>query len=280
MSRLPTLFVSHGAPTYALEPGVAGRQLRELGREFGTTPGLPRPRAILVVSPHWMTTGLAVSAAARPSTLHDFAGFPSKLDALDYPAPGDPALAGEVVELLAAAGLPAMLDARRGLDHGAWVPLLHLFPAADIAVVQLSLAARLDARGAWALGAALAPLAGRGVLIVGSGSLTHNLWEVRLDHATPQAYATEFVEWVRDAVLSGDRERLIGTLQLAPHVTRAHPTAEHFLPLLVAAAASGEVTPVRVLRGGIVHAVLSMESYLFGAANRGSSAPRVSATAP
>lgn len=258
MSRLPSLFVSHGAPTYAIEPGLAGRQLTALGRE------LPRPQAVLVVSPHWTTAGLVVTSSPAPATLHDFGGFPPALDVLRYPAPGHPELARAAATLLAAAGEAVSLDERRGLDHGAWVPLRHLFPDAAVPVFQVSMPAALDSAAAWRLGSLLAPLAGRGVLIVGSGSLTHNLYEVRLDHDRPEAYAGEFVDWVRDAVRSGDRDRLLAALARAPHAARAHPSTEHFLPLLVAAGAAAPAAPVRVLDGGIRHGVLSMESYLFG----------------
>jgi 4,5-DOPA dioxygenase extradiol len=255
---LPSLFVSHGAPTFALEPGRAGAQLGALGR------ALPAPRAIVVVSPHWMTQDVEVTAAPRPDTIHDFGGFARELYALRYLAPGDPALARRAVALLRAAGWPASANEDRGLDHGAWVPLMHLYPRADVPVVQVSMPAGLDARRAVELGRALAPLAGEGVLVVGSGSLTHNLHEVRTGAAEEAGYAREFSRWIRDAVRAGDGERLADALERAPHAQRAHPTTEHFLPLLVAFGAARAALPATVLDGGIVHGVLSMESYLFG----------------
>jgi 4,5-DOPA dioxygenase extradiol len=176
MARLPSLFISHGAPTFALEPGQAGPQLTALGR------ALPRPEAVLVVSPHWMTPSPRVGLVARPQTIHDFGGFDPALYRIDYPAPGHPSLARKALEALATAGLPALADERRGLDHGAWVPLLHLYPRADVPVFQVSLPSRLAAESDWAFGQALAPLAGDGVLIVGSGSLTHNLADFRSGH--------------------------------------------------------------------------------------------------
>jgi 4,5-DOPA dioxygenase extradiol len=258
MTTLPSLFVSHGAPTFANEPGLAGAQLRALGR------AMEKPKAILVVSPHWMTRGVEITAVARPETVHDFGGFPRALYAIQYPAPGSPELASRAQQVLKTAGIPAILDAHRGLDHGAWVPLLHLYPDADVPAVQVSIPFDTDEAKAFGLGRALAPLAAEGVLIVGSGSLTHNLYEFRMGDAQEAAYAREFSEWIRRAVLDGDTERLVHALERAPHAARAHPTTEHFLPLLVAAGAASRATPATVLDGGIRHGVLAMESYLFG----------------
>ncbi len=258
MTAMPTLFVSHGAPTFAIEPGLAGAQLHSLGQTLG------KPRAIVVISPHWMTQGVEITATDRPETVHDFGGFPRELYALQYPAPGSPELATRVQQQLQSQGIPARLDARRGLDHGAWVPLLHLYPDADVPVIQVSLPIDADEAKAFALGQALAPLAQEGVLIIGSGSLTHNLYEFRSGEAAVASYAREFSVWVRQAVLDGDTARLLQTLRAAPHAARAHPSTEHFLPLLVAAGAAKLPTPVTVLDGGIRHGVLAMESYLFG----------------
>jgi len=258
MTSMPTLFVSHGAPTFATEPGLAGAQLRALGV------ALPRPKAVLIVSPHWMTRAVEITAAARPETVHDFGGFPRALYAIEYPAPGSPELAARTQEVLRAAGIGATLDAQRGLDHGAWVPLLHLYPEATVPVVQVSIPFETDEGKAFQLGRALAPLAAEGVLIIGSGSLTHNLYEFRMGEAVEAAYAGEFSAWIRQAVLDGDTEHLVHALERAPHAERAHPTTEHFLPLLVAAGAAAPATPVTVLDGGIRHGVLAMESYVFG----------------
>lgn len=259
MNRFPALFVSHGAPTFALEPGLAGAQLGALGRTLG------RPKAVVIVSPHWQTRGVEIGAAARPDTVHDFGGFPRALYELQYPAPGAPEVALRAQQVLGDAGIRASLDEHHGLDHGAWVPLMHLFPEADVPVVQVSMPRDLDAAGAVALGRALAPLAGEGVLVVGSGSLTHNLYEWRAGADGEAPYAREFTQWVRQAVLAGDRDALAATLERAPHARRAHPTEEHFLPLLVALGAARDLLPATVLDGGIRHGVLAMESYLFGA---------------
>jgi 4,5-DOPA dioxygenase extradiol len=218
----------------------------------------------LIVSPHWMTRGVEITAAARPKTIHDFGGFPNALYAIEYPAPGSPELAARVQQLLNARGLAATLDTQRGLDHGAWVPLLYLYPEADVPVIQVSIPFNTGAAQAFELGQALAPLTAEGVLVIGSGSLTHNLYEFRQGDVQEAAYAREFTEWIRAAVQDGDTEQLIHGLERAPHATRAHPTTEHYLPLLVAAGAAPAATPTAVLDGGIRHGVLAMESYVFG----------------
>ena len=258
MTRLPSLFISHGAPTFALEPGLAGPRLAALGR------ALPRPDAVLVVSPHWMTPTPVVSTALMPLTIHDFGGFDPALYQLNYPAPGHGPLAQRAVDCLQQAGWKAQPDEGRGLDHGAWVPLRFLFPDADVPVFQVSLPSQLDAQSAWALGQALAPLALEGVLVVGSGSLTHNLREVRFAPGPSEAYVAEFAAWVREAVEQGDSARLLRTLDDAPHAHRAHPTPEHFWPLLVAAGAAGATSSAQVIEGGVTHGVLAMDSYVFG----------------
>jgi 4,5-DOPA dioxygenase extradiol len=261
MSRLPSLFVSHGSPTFAIEPGIAGPALSALGQR------LPRPKAALVVSPHWITRESRVGTSVLPPTVHDFGGFPPALYQLTYPAPGHPALAARALEVLRAAGWAAEADGERGLDHGAWVPMTYLFPQADVPVFQVSLPARLDGEKAYAYGQALGPLADEGVLIVGSGSLTHNLYEVRFDdpQGEGEAYATEFAAWMGQTLQARDHERLLQTMALAPHAQRAHPTPEHLWPLMVAAGAAGAEAPAVHIAGGMTHGVLSMDAFLFGA---------------
>ncbi|MDO9481392.1 MAG: class III extradiol ring-cleavage dioxygenase [Hydrogenophaga sp.] len=260
MPRLPILFISHGSPTFAIEPGKAGPALTALGQT------LSRPKAILVVSPHWMTREPRVAVTPRPETIHDFGGFPPALYQLQYPAPGAPEVAARAINLLRTAGYAAEADAQWGLDHGAWVPLMYLFPAADVPVFQVSLPARLDGERAYAYGQALAPLADEGVLIVGSGSLTHNLYEVRFEApgAAAETYAIEFAAWVNAAVTDRDHARLQQTMAVAPHAQRAHPTAEHLWPLMVAAGAAGADVPARRIDGGMTHGVLSMDAFVFG----------------
>ena len=259
MSRLPSLFVSHGAPTFAIEPAQAGPMLNALGRE------LPKPRAVLVLSPHWVTRDVQVTSTASPETIHDFGGFPQELYRIQYPAPGSPEVAARALELLNADGWNATADTQRGLDHGAWVPVRHLFPEADVPVLQVSMPQTLDAQGAVRLGRTLAPLADEGVLLLGSGSITHNLYEFRQDiGAASAAYAGEFTNWAREAVRNHDEKALVNYLQSAPHAQRAHPTPDHYLPLPFAFGASREGAPVRVLDGGMTYGVLAMDSYLFG----------------
>jgi 4,5-DOPA dioxygenase extradiol len=260
MTRTPVLFLSHGAPTFALQPGRLGPQLTAVGEQ------LARPRALLVVSPHWMTRGVRVATTAQPETVHDFGGFDPALYRIQYPAPGHPELATRTIEVLRAAGWPAEADPDQGLDHGAWVPVRFLYPQADVPVFQLSLPASLVAQQAYALGQALRPLRDEGVMVVGSGSMTHNLYEFRMhDDGQEAEYAREFAAWVRQAVEARDDLRLQDTLRIAPHAQRAHPTAEHFLPLLVAAGAASDEPDVKTLEGGITYGVLAMDSYLYGA---------------
>lgn len=253
----PALFVSHGSPMFALEPGLLGPNLAALGDR------IDRPAAILVVSPHWQTGGVRVTATSAPETIHDFGGFPAALYALQYTPPGDPALAQDVVALLRAAGFDAGADPGRGLDHGAWVPLRYLAPRADVPVLQVSLPIGIDTAGALRLGEALAPLRERGVLVIGSGSLTHNLYEFR-QHVRDPDYAQAFADWVADAVARRDVEALVEYRRQAPFAGRAHPTEEHYLPLLVALGASRDDEPGTLVPGGMTHEVLSMDSFGFG----------------
>ncbi|MFN4292330.1 MAG: DODA-type extradiol aromatic ring-opening family dioxygenase [Permianibacter sp.] len=256
----PVLFVSHGAPTFALAPGQLGPLLTACGE------ALPPLRAVVVLSPHWQTPQVRVMSQATPVTVHDFGGFPAPLYQLQYPAPGAPDVAAEVLALLQAAGITADSDDQRGRDHGAWVPLLHLLPQADVPVLQLSMPRDLTAEGAWQLGRALAPLRQRGVLLLGSGSLTHNLYEVRFNAEGCAAYAEHFRHWVADTLARRDSAALLAYRQQAPAATRAHPTEEHFLPLLFAAGASRADDQLTRLDGGIEHGVLAMDSYLWHAA--------------
>lgn len=257
MSRAPSLFVSHGSPMFALEPGLLGPNLTQVGA------AMPPLHAIVVVSPHWQTRGVHVTGAAMLKAIHDFSGFPAPLYALQYPAQGAPELAGETLELLRAAGFEASIDPGRGLDHGAWVPLRYLKPRADVPVLQVSLPHDIDAAGALRLGQALAPLRERGVLVVGSGSLTHNLYEFRQHIADPE-YAQAFADWIADAVQRRDVEALVDYRRRAPFAARAHPTEEHYLPLLVALGASAVDDTSRKIAGGMTYGVLSMDSFGFG----------------
>jgi 4,5-DOPA dioxygenase extradiol len=258
MTRAPALFVSHGSPMFAVEPGRLGPQLGALGRRLH---GL---RAVLVVSPHWQTASAAhVLVTARPGTIHDFGGFPAALYALRYPVDGAPAVAAEAARLLAGAGFATALEEGRGLDHGAWVPLRHLLPDGAVPALQVSMPRTLDPAGALRLGRALAPLRGTGVLVVGSGSLTHNLYEFRR-HVRDPEYAQRFADWVADAIARDDVQALLDYRRRAPHAARAHPTEEHFLPLLVALGAAAGDAPAHRIEGGLADGTLSMDSYAWG----------------
>ena len=225
---------------------------------------LPTPRAVLAVSAHWEAGRPTVSAAEWPRTLHDFHGFPRELYSLSYGAPGSPALATRVIELLAAAGIDGDVSSDRGLDHGAWVPLRYLRPTADLPVVQLAVSPALGTAHHLALGRALAPLAHEGVLVLGSGSLTHNLREVQWDAAEGEAppWVREFADWVAAAVAAGDAESLVTYRRRAPQACRNHPTEEHFLPLLVAFGAAGEGATGRREDGGYSYGALSMDAFV------------------
>jgi 4,5-DOPA dioxygenase extradiol len=255
VSAFPAVFVSHGAPTLALEDGVAHQFLRGFGETLG------RPRAILVASAHWLTPAPSVCAVETPKTIHDFGGFPRALYQLSYPAPGAPELAEQVIELLAAAGIVAEPDQEWGLDHGAWVPLMLMYPAADIPVLQIALQPQLGAQHHFALGRALAALREDGVLILGSGGATHNLRELG-PSALPPAWARDFSDWLNEKIGNGDTDALIHYRTLAPQAARNHPTEEHFLPLLVAAGAATTGRGRRV-HTSTTYGSLMMDNYVF-----------------
>jgi 4,5-DOPA dioxygenase extradiol len=259
MTALPSLFVSHGSPMTALDPGATGLRLAELAR------ALPRPRAIVLASAHWLSRQPAVGFSPRPPTIHDFHGFPPELYRLDYPAPGDPALAARVRGLLDAAGLAARADAERGLDHGAWVVLRLLYPQADVPVVPVSIQPELGPAHQLALGRALAPLRRDGVLVIGSGSITHNLHDFRAGYSAdrPAPYVQPFVDWIAQRLEAHDLDALLDYRRQAPYAERAHPTDEHLLPLYVALGAAGPQARARRLDAGVDLGFLAMDIYRF-----------------
>jgi 4,5-DOPA dioxygenase extradiol len=256
---LPTLFLSHGSPMTAVEPGAAGAAWSALGR------ALPVPRAILVVSAHWETGLPMVTGSAAPETMHDFGGFPDVLYTLRYPAPGAPEVAAEIAAALKAAGITAGIDGCRGLDHGAWVPLLHMVPQADVPVLQLSVQPARGARHHLELGEALAGLPSRGILIVGSGHATHNLrdWMVHRRAPSPLPYVAAFAEWLAQSLADDDRESLAHWRERGPEASRAHPSDEHFLPVLVALAAAGRHPRVARVHRDVVDGALAMDAFRF-----------------
>ena len=257
-TRAPAMFISHGAPTFALEPGVAGANLARLGKD------LKDVNAVLIVSPHWQTRGLQVQAMAQPETIHDFGGFPSALYEIEYKAKGAPELAARTAELLSRQGMPAVLQNARGFDHGAWVPMLHMFPEADVPVYQVSLPLSLNTQQALQLGRGLKALRDEGILVVGAGSITHNLYDIRSPGSPSERYVDEFTSWIKQTLAEGDLEALVNYRSLAPHAAKAHPTEEHFLPLLVAVGASDEGEAMTLIEGDVTYGVLSMESYAWG----------------
>jgi 4,5-DOPA dioxygenase extradiol len=258
MSSMPTVSISHGAPTMAIQPGEAGAALQALASR------LPRPTAILMVSAHWETPAPMVSSAQRPETIHDFGGFPEPLYRIQYPAPGAPALAERTKALLDASGFTAALDARRGLDHGAWVPLRFLYPDADVPVTQLSIQPHLSPVHHYRVGEALRPLREEGVLIIGSGSLTHNLHEFRSRPTGVEPYVREFQQWMKTSIDAHDVAALLDYRRLAPSAVRAHPTDEHLLPLFVALGAAGAGVPARRITDEVTYGVIAMDAYVFG----------------
>jgi 4,5-DOPA dioxygenase extradiol len=257
--RLPTLFLSHGSPMHAIEPGAAGRAWAALGRE------LPRPRAVLIASAHWETSVPLLTGNPAPQTIHDFGGFPDELFRLQYAAPGDPALAEQAVALLKAAGVTAGIDGCRGRDHGAWVPLRWMYPDADVPVVQLAIQPELGASHHLRVGRALAPLADDSVLIIGSGHATHNLrdWMSNPRRQEPLRYAKAFAEWLHDRLMARDIDALVAWREQAPEATRAHPSDEHFLPLFIALGAAREGAKVERFVEGFEAGALAMDSYRF-----------------
>lgn len=256
---VPSLFVSHGAPLFAVEAGETGPALTRWGQALRLQ--FPDLRGVVVMSPHWMADTPQVMTGAQPATWHDFGGFPPALYRLQYPAPGSPALAQEVLALLQAAGTAAQSDAQRPFDHGAWVPLLHLFPQADVPVVQLALPVNAGPAEVYALGAALRGLRRQGVLLMGSGSMTHNLREFFGGEREPAPYVLEFSRWVEAALVRGDLKALLDYRSQAPHAERAHPTEDHFLPLFFALGAAGGNGHPDYIGREVVHGMLAMDAF-------------------
>lgn len=260
MNSLPALFLSHGAPDLPLQSGAAPDFLRQLGQT------LPTPTAILIVSAHWNTQQPTVSAALHPRTIHDFSGFPAELYQMRYPAPGAPDLAKRVAQLLTAAGLTCETSSDRGLDHGAWTPLMMIYPEANVPVTQLSIQPGLSPQHHFHLGQILEPLRYEGVLIVASGTATHNLWKLNPSYeAVPPQWVTQFVDWLTIALADGKTEALLNYRNLAPYAAQNHPTEEHLLPLFVAMGAGGTEATGKQLHASFSYGVLSMAAYAFAA---------------
>ncbi len=257
--RMPVLFVGHGSPMNAIEDNTWSRAFRDLGR------ALPRPRAILAVSAHWYVAGTFTTATERPETIHDFGGFPDALYRVQYPAPGDPALARRTAALLGDRGATAATE--WGIDHGTWSVLVHVRPEADVPVVQLSIDGRLPTAEHLAIGRALAPLRDEGVLVLGSGNVVHNLrhafgaWR-RGETATPD-WARTFDDDVAAAVAARDGDALVRLLD-SERGRLAAPTPDHYLPLLYVVGAGRPDDPVRFPIEGFDMSSLSMRSAILG----------------
>ena len=263
MTEYAPLFVSHGAPLLVIEESPARNHLSSLGKNLGT------PKAILVVSAHHESRGASVSvtSSAKPETIYDFSGFPEELYQITYGAPGDPKLASQIIACLTEAGLSAVADASRGFDHGAWVPLHLMYPDADIPVVQVSINMQKSPQWHYGLGLALAPLRREGVLIIGSGSATHNLREFfkgdyQLDSESPE-WVTSFADWLADRLGAGDVSAVLDAVASAPDGYKNHPTMDHILPLFVAMGAGGEYAKGVRLHKSTNYGVLAMDVYSF-----------------
>ncbi|MDR3515699.1 MAG: class III extradiol ring-cleavage dioxygenase [Azospirillaceae bacterium] len=255
----PALYISHGSPAMIITDCPARDFLAGLGTSLG------RPRAILAISAHWDTAAPSVNAPERNATIHDFYGFPPVLYRITYPAPGSRELAAAVTSLLDAAGLPTTTDPQRGLDHGAWAPLALMYPEADIPVVQLSLQTQRGPAHHLRLGTALQALRDQDVLILASGSFTHNLREFHghdLFDPAP-AWVTDFTDWMDAAIQERRVDDLVDYRRLAPNAVRNHPTDEHLLPLYVALGAGRVDQPIEHLHDSVTYGVLRLDAYAF-----------------
>jgi len=255
--KMPAVFVGHGSPMNTLETNRYTEAWRRVAA------AMPRPRAILALSAHWFIGGTKITAMERPRTIHDFGGFPRALFEFDYPAPGDPVLAERVRELCAPLG--ATLDASWGLDHGTWSVLAHMFPGANVPVVQLSLDREQPASFHYDLGARLAPLRDDGVLVLGSGNVVHNLdtlyWE---GNAAPFDWAARFNDAVRSAVARHDHAALVDYDRFGLDANLAVPTPDHYLPLLYVLALRGDGETAEVVIDGIELGSVGMLSLVIG----------------
>lgn len=252
-----TYFVSHGSPTLPFDNVEAREFLKNLGLQ------IPKPRAILMVSAHWETQVPSINAVAQNETIHDFYGFPQKLYELQYNALGDAKLAGEIAEMLGQNGLMSQIDTKRGLDHGAWVPLLLMYPDADIPVLQLSIQSHLGPGHHYELGRAIAKLREENILIIASGSFTHNLREINWQGGKEEDWSIEFSNWFHDALINGKTCDLLSYRRLAPFAQKNHPTDEHLLPIYVALGAASPNPKVERIHSSVVLGSLRMDAYSF-----------------
>ncbi len=256
-ARMPVVFVGHGSPMNAIEDNAVTRTWQKLGKDIS------KPRAILVVSAHWETDGTQVFVDPEPETIHDFYGFPQELNSFQYPSPGEPQIAREVVAMLSSVGAIGTED--WGLDHGAWSVLCRMYPGADVPVFQVSLDRNLSLKEHYQIGRLLSPLREKGVLILGSGNIVHNLGEMdpRIN-AEPASWAIEFDARIKQFLLERNSAGLIHLEQMKlPLLHSALPTLEHYLPLLYVAGASQEEDTLRFPVEAFHYSSLSMRSILF-----------------
>ncbi|MCU4322788.1 dioxygenase family protein [Acinetobacter schindleri] len=255
LQTLPGLFISHGSPMLALNPEQVGPALERL------SVNLPRPEAIIVMSAHWESNALEVNTGIRPETWHDFRGFPPQLYQLRYPAPGKPELAEQILGLLSEAGFNAYANNSRPRDHGVWMPLLHMYPDADIPVVEISLPMNMTAHDIYKIGQTLAPLREQQVLLIGSGSITHNLRE--LDRTGQSNTVPEWASTFRNHVVSklshSDYEAVLDWSSI-PYLERNHPTLEHFAPIFFS---MGTGTRFSLVHSSFSMGSLGMDIYRF-----------------
>ncbi|CAG0946198.1 4,5-DOPA dioxygenase extradiol [Gammaproteobacteria bacterium] len=269
MNTLPSIFVSHGSPMIALEPGAAGAFLQRLGPAIDGAFG--RPRAIVAISAHTAGREPVLLAAARHQAVHDFGGFDPKLFTLRYDAPGAPELAPRVAQALQAAGLSVQVTDEGGLDHGIWTALRYMYPAADIPVLPLAFVPSRSPAQQFALGEALAPLRREGVLVLGTGSITHNLRRVFANGLNAVAEQPEIPEsaafrsWLLQRAQARQWDRLFDYREQAPHAVDMHPSDEHLLPWFVAAGAGGRDAALARLHDSVTFGSLGMDAYAFGA---------------
>ncbi|MEY4753624.1 MAG: hypothetical protein RJA44_1299 [Pseudomonadota bacterium] len=267
----PTLYLSHGSPMIAITRSPASDFLDRLGSTIEATFG--RPRAVLIVSPHSSTRAPFVLGAPRHGTIHDFGGFPRELYEQRYDAPGDPVLAADVAGRLNKVGITTQSVPQGGLDHGIWTVLKRMWPKADLPVVPLTLVPNWTPARQWAVGEALAPLASDGVLIIGSGAMTHNLQRFfserdvsKVDYSQPvESDVAAFQNWVAERATARDWTALQDYRHLAPSAVRQHPTDEHWLPFYIAAGAADAAQPGRRLHASVEGGILAMDGYAFGA---------------
>jgi 4,5-DOPA dioxygenase extradiol len=254
--RMPAAFIGHGSPMNAIE----ANRYAEAWRAFAAT--FPRPRAILCVSAHWFTNGLAVTAMERPRTIHDFGGFPEALYAMEYPAPGDPELARAIERRLEPAEVA--LDQRWGLDHGSWSVLVHMYPEADVPVVQLALDGTEPPDAHWEFARKLAALRDDGVFVLGSGNVVHNLRACSFEpNAPPYEWNLSFDRYIRDALERRDAAALFD-YAARPDGRLAVPTPEHYLPLLYPAAMRGDDDALETIVDGYEAGAISMYAFRIG----------------